>query len=684
MNDEHLLGAWADRADEGAFRSLVERYGGLVYGAAVRRVGDAGLAEEITQDVFARLSQRAGRLAQHPTLAGWLHRSTMLLALDRLRRRASHDRKVARLADMNLPSNAREPLAEALPLLDEAIDRLDARDREVVLLHFAENLTFPQIAARLGSTPDAARMRSTRALSTLSILLRKKGVVMPVTMLASGLGSTFAQAMPATLVVTPVSVAGACTVSTLTVAMHAFQTMKLLKTATLVALATLTAIPLAVQHQQIAAAETRIAALRAETLTPFEGSPPRGMASSPAPSKVGALRGLDLKQLGTLAIDYSYGGHAGTRKIKQVVAPLDNNNLAGLIETVLHAAMLPRPREELLTALLNEMSLRDTALYLEWTMKVLANPPKVNALQYSNYATGLRRAAESGYQAWVAKEPEKARQWAEAHPAEWASLGATPFAVLAATELFESDPARGRAALAELPTAQGLDILRRATVMSPEQTEEFVTWARTLNAADKRQRFIHSAIRRAQLPAGDTRLDFATRVLDRIALADDERVWMVTRLAIDNAEMILSDPTKTPAKQIEWAESQVPEDQLAFTRGALGHLYQPKQALIVLNAELERAHDDQFIAGYVKSEELRWHKNMLSPAGGRHGDTAFRLAAKTRDPQLKAELLAQAWTDLHKDSPDAARAIHTIAELSDDDRANLAPLVDAQQKKAKP
>jgi hypothetical protein len=341
--------------------------------------------------------------------------------------------------------------------------------------------------------------------------------------------------------------------------------------------------------------------------------------------------------------------------------------------------------------LLDEMSLRDTALHLEWTMKVLANPPKVEALQYSNYATSLRWAAESGYRAWVAKDPDKASQWAEAHRAEWATLGATPFPILAATELFESDPARGRTALAELPTAQGLYILRNAAAMSPEQTEDFIAWARNLNATDKRQKFlqfaIQSTMRRSELPDRDARLEIAARALDRIALSEDDRVWLVTRLAIDHAEKILSDPAKIPAKEIAWAESQVPEDRLAFTRGALGHLYEPKQALIVLTAELERAHDDQLIAGYVKSEELRWHDGRLSPAGGRHGDTAFRLATKTRDPQLRAELLAQAWTDLHNDSATAARAILTIPELSVDDRATLtsvAEVADARQKKSKP
>ena len=128
LSDEKYLRAWAERADETAFRALVGRYAGFIYGAALRRVGDAGLAEEITQDVFARLSQNAARLVGHPAISGWLHRAAMLLALDRLRRRRRAEHRIAQLSQMNTPSDT-DPLAEALPHLDEALDQLATRDR---------------------------------------------------------------------------------------------------------------------------------------------------------------------------------------------------------------------------------------------------------------------------------------------------------------------------------------------------------------------------------------------------------------------------------------------------------------------------------------------------------------------------------------------------------------------------
>jgi DNA-directed RNA polymerase specialized sigma24 family protein len=108
--DEHFLRAWAEKADESAFRSLVGRYAGFVHGAALRRTRDAGLAEEITQDVFARLAQNAARLAGHPALSGWLHRAAMLFALERLRSRARHEKRLEEFAAMNAPMSLSPPL----------------------------------------------------------------------------------------------------------------------------------------------------------------------------------------------------------------------------------------------------------------------------------------------------------------------------------------------------------------------------------------------------------------------------------------------------------------------------------------------------------------------------------------------------------------------------------------------
>src|SRR5438552_8666184 len=100
MSDQQLLREYVDGGSERAFQSLVQQHVDLVYSTALRRLGDAGLAEEVTQNVFVALARKAPFLGRDAPLAAWLHKTTLLEARHRLRkelRRKRRDRKSTRL-----------------------------------------------------------------------------------------------------------------------------------------------------------------------------------------------------------------------------------------------------------------------------------------------------------------------------------------------------------------------------------------------------------------------------------------------------------------------------------------------------------------------------------------------------------------------------------------------------------
>src|SRR6266508_1826959 len=74
QSDTELLRSYARDRSESAFTELVQRHINLVHSAALREAhGDASMAEDITQAVFAELARIASSLLRHPALAGWLY-----------------------------------------------------------------------------------------------------------------------------------------------------------------------------------------------------------------------------------------------------------------------------------------------------------------------------------------------------------------------------------------------------------------------------------------------------------------------------------------------------------------------------------------------------------------------------------------------------------------------------------
>ncbi len=60
---------FVSEGSQSSFGHLVDGYCGLVFGTALRRMGDTQLAEEVTQDVFTKLAEKAGTI-RHPNSLG--------------------------------------------------------------------------------------------------------------------------------------------------------------------------------------------------------------------------------------------------------------------------------------------------------------------------------------------------------------------------------------------------------------------------------------------------------------------------------------------------------------------------------------------------------------------------------------------------------------------------------------
>ncbi|HEV2207363.1 MAG TPA: sigma-70 family RNA polymerase sigma factor [Verrucomicrobiae bacterium] len=195
---QQLLAEYTRNGSETAFRDLVQRYLGLVYSCAVRLVGgDAHLAQDVAQTVFIHLARKAASLPPGVMLGGWLHRDTCFVAakfLRQARRRQAREQQAALMHA--LPDHSQANLEQLSPILDEAINALAEEERLAILLRFFEQRDFRSVGAALCTSDDAARMRVTRALDKLQVLLKHRGVTLSVSVLAAALAAEAVTAAP--------------------------------------------------------------------------------------------------------------------------------------------------------------------------------------------------------------------------------------------------------------------------------------------------------------------------------------------------------------------------------------------------------------------------------------------------------------------------------------------------------
>lgn len=211
-DDATLLQAYAHQRSEADFAELVRRHVDFVYGIALRELnGDTHLAQDATQLVFTDLARKAGRLAGHRLLAGWLFNSTRYAAANLVRgarRRQAREQAAQLMETMNGPEPADALEWERVrPVLDEALGELNDRDREAVLLRFLQNRDYAAIGARLALSDNAARMCVDRALDKLRAGLARRGVTSSAAALAAALTTQAVVAAPVGLATSVTSAA---------------------------------------------------------------------------------------------------------------------------------------------------------------------------------------------------------------------------------------------------------------------------------------------------------------------------------------------------------------------------------------------------------------------------------------------------------------------------------------------
>jgi RNA polymerase sigma-70 factor (ECF subfamily) len=165
------------RAEDAAIAALVDQYAAALYRVAYSVLRNPSDAEDAVQEAFLRVLRHRHSLAEVRDHRVWLIRIVWNVTLDRKRRAKTRPETddVAELARV-LPAKglSQEELATAAEhhaRVLACVERLPAKEREVLLLSAFEELTSVEIASVLGITESSVRSRLFRARNLMAELL---------------------------------------------------------------------------------------------------------------------------------------------------------------------------------------------------------------------------------------------------------------------------------------------------------------------------------------------------------------------------------------------------------------------------------------------------------------------------------------------------------------------------------
>ncbi len=152
--------------DRNAQATAYRVLGPSVMGMAVRILQDRSLAEEVVQDTFVSLIERASTLRNSEAVVAWIRQTAVNHCLMRLRSPWQQRRSSSDMAE-ELDHAEDADRVDGLHDLERALARLGARTRMVLWLHDVEGYTHKEIGKLFGKTSSYSKSKLARGYQKL-------------------------------------------------------------------------------------------------------------------------------------------------------------------------------------------------------------------------------------------------------------------------------------------------------------------------------------------------------------------------------------------------------------------------------------------------------------------------------------------------------------------------------------
>ena len=168
------------------FEAFMRNYQNMVYSTAMRLLANQTEAEDVAQEVFLKAYEHFDRIGDSPTAGGWLKTVATNLSLNHLTRYRSRWSFFSELplgsqeetGDVEFPAseNVEEELdkGERRALVEQALQQLPAAQRVPLVLYHLEELSYEEIAEKLGVSLGKVKTDIFRGREALRKKLRLK------------------------------------------------------------------------------------------------------------------------------------------------------------------------------------------------------------------------------------------------------------------------------------------------------------------------------------------------------------------------------------------------------------------------------------------------------------------------------------------------------------------------------
>lgn len=172
--DEELMLAYS-AGNQQAFRTLFERYAPLLLRLMRRGIRRESEAQDLVQQTFMQLHRARNDFRKDARLRPWLMTIALNLKREMLRRTKRRPETLVAEHYHEASESPADPVEQQQTsvIVRQALSQLPDNQREVIELHWFEEMSFPEISDILGASLSAVKVRAHRGYKRLKEMLAK-------------------------------------------------------------------------------------------------------------------------------------------------------------------------------------------------------------------------------------------------------------------------------------------------------------------------------------------------------------------------------------------------------------------------------------------------------------------------------------------------------------------------------